>query len=246
MERAMGVARAAQLLGMDPERFDPFNTTPCDCTGVARVQQGWTATVSYTWNQSASGPASGGLRGTESASALHTANVTARLNTTEDPTSGHWEGLVSGSAELRDRTEYRADNGYSSWSEMNASGAPLTATANGPIEAWVSFNGEQCTYMLWIPTWLNVRHTDSSGKEFVLPSVASNFHVRVVPLRWTAQENRFVIQDTWTVEINSERERVWLNLNSSARSYITWLTGASPRVAVSWKIEPTVPPPPVP
>ena len=76
--------------------------------------------------------------------------------------------------------------------------------------------------------------------------MAANFHVRVLPLRWTAQENTFVIQDTWTVEINSERERVWLQLNSSARSYLAWLNGANPRASVSWKIEPTVVPPPVP
>ena len=246
MARAFAVARAAQLLGMDANRFDPFNTTPCDCTGVARVTSGWTVNVSYNWSQSVTGPATGGLRGTESASALHAANVTAKLNTTEDPTSGHWKGLVSGSAELRDRTEYRADNGYYSWSEMTGSGAPLTATANGPIEAWVSFNGEQCTYMLWVPTWLNIRHTDSGGGGQVSSSVASNFWVAVLPLRWTAKENSFVIQDTWSIELNSERERARLQINSSARSYIGWLNGATPRAEVTWRIAPAVPPPPAP
>ena len=149
---------------------------------MARVSSGWNVTVNYTWTQSASGPASSSLLGTESASARHVGNVIANLNTTENPTSGNWKGRVSGLAELYDRTAYQYEDPHY-WSEMRGSGAPLTVIAPRPVEAWIAFNEAQCTYSLWVPTWLNMRHTDPDSA-FTFDAVATNFWVAMLPIKY--------------------------------------------------------------
>ncbi len=159
-QQVLGLAREAQILGLDAAHYDPFSLPHCQCSQLSQVKRGWHATLDVSWSGAVTTSSYGT---TTQARASRAAHATFDFTT---PQVNNWIGTsVGGTASLDERVDTYSPGGHG-WETQTGAGAPSPRTVAPQSQAtWVGFAPAQCTFALFLPVALPVTSEggDSAG-----------------------------------------------------------------------------------